>query len=218
MRNLPRFLALAIALAACRGAPAPDRSPQAPPGTPGKLVLQGVPPNARVTLNGRVPTEFDLPPGAHNVVVSAPGSRQFERQVVIAPGGRHTLIVELLALPGGGGRPGPGGEAGGAAHCEEWGVEYNRDNVCFDQRPVPQTPTVVPVPADAPVFPRPVILLIHVSRDGHTLVARVLVPSNDQAFNTQALDVAKNLRWHPAQKNGQPTDAWVQWPFSPLRQ
>ena len=34
--------------------------------------------------------------------------------------------------------------------------------------------------------------------------------------NDQALDLAKGLHWNPAQKNGEPVDAWVQWPFKPV--
>ncbi len=210
MRILPRFLALAALLAACRGAPAPDHASQTRPGTRGTLVLQAVPNNARITLNGQLPTEFDLPPGVHKVVVSAPGFHQFERQVVITQGGRHTLNVELLAVSGGG--------VGRAPQCEQFSPEYNRDNGCFDQRPVPQAPTVVPVPADAQIYPRPVILLVQVSREGATLSARIFVSSNVETFNTQALDVARNMRWSPARKNGQPVDAWVQSAFQPLRQ
>ena len=192
-------------------------TPPPPPGTPGRLVLEGVPPTARVTLNGQPVrgAELDLPPGAHKVVVTAPGFHQYERQVVITPGGRHTLAVSLSAIVAG--RPARGGE-GGAALCEEYGPEYNRDNLCFDTRPVPQTATFVPVPGDAPVFPRAAILLIHVSREGTTLSARVFVPSNVETFNTQALDMARNLRWNPGQKNGEPVDAWVQSSFQPLRQ
>jgi serine/threonine-protein kinase len=195
------------------------RATRPAPGTPGKLVLEGVPPTARVTLNGQPVrgAELDLPPGAHKVVVRAPGFHQFERQVVITPGGRHTMAVSLLAITVGGGRQGAGGE-GGAAQCEEYGPEYNRDNLCFDTRPVPQTATFVPVSADAPIFPRAAILLIHVSREGTTLSARVFVPSNVETFNTQALDMAKNLRWNPGQKNGEPADAWVQSSFQPQRQ
>jgi TonB family protein len=57
-----------------------------------------------------------------------------------------------------------------------------------------------------------------VSRDGTTLEARVFVPSNVETFNNDALEMAKRLRWNPAQKNGEPTEAWVQWPFQPVRQ
>jgi hypothetical protein len=211
-----------MGLAHVDSAPDTARAARPAPGTPGKLVLTGVPPGARVTLNGQPVrgSELDLPPGAHKVVVAAQGYHQFERQVVITPGGRHTLGIELLALGAGGERRpgGTGGEGTGAALCEEYGPEYNKDGLCFDTRPVPQTPTFVPVAADAPVFPRPAILLIHVSRDGGTIAARVFVGSNVETFNTQSLDMAKNLRWNPAQKNGEPVDAWVQWPFQPLRQ
>jgi TonB family protein len=83
---------------------------------------------------------------------------------------------------------------------------------------VPLSLTRIPVPADATIFPRQAILLIHVSREGATLEARVFGPSNLATFNDQAMDMARNLRWNPAQKNGEPVDAWVQWRFEPVRQ
>ena len=83
---------------------------------------------------------------------------------------------------------------------------------------MPLSSTRIPVPADATIFPRQAILLILVSREGTTLEARVFGPSNLDTFNNEALDMAKNLRWNPAQKNGEPVDAWVQWPFQPVRQ
>jgi len=83
---------------------------------------------------------------------------------------------------------------------------------------VPLSLTRIPVPADATIFPRQAILLFHVSRTGETLEARVFIRSNVETFNDQALDVAKTLRWNPALKNGDPVDAWVQWPFQPARQ
>jgi len=83
---------------------------------------------------------------------------------------------------------------------------------------VPLSPTRIPVPADATIFPRQAILLILVSREGTTLEARVFGSSNLDTFNNESLDMAKSLRWNPAQKNGEPVDAWVQWPFQPVRQ
>ena len=102
--------------------------------------------------------------------------------------------------------------------CDQFGPAYNQDNMCFDTRPVPLSSTLIPIPSDAPVFPRQAILLIRVSRDGATLEARVYVPSNVDTFNDQARDMAKTLRWNPAQKNGEPVEAWVQWPFQAVRQ
>jgi TonB family protein len=146
------------------------------------------------------------------VAVHLPGYDAFERQVVIAPGVAKAVSVQLSRAAAGGGGGGEGTKAG---PCEQYGPAYNQDHLCFDTRPVPLSQTYIPVPADAPVVPRAAILLCHVSRSGETIDARVFVPSNVDTFNDQALDVAKTLRWNPAQKDGEPVDAWVQWPFQP---
>ena len=155
-------------------------------------------------------TQGEVPPGTYRLAVRAGGYAPFERQVVIIPGAPSTVRVELESLAAGDSRAGP---------CDVYGPAYNQDHICFDSRPVPLSTTLIPVPADAPIFPRPVTLLIHVSREGATLEARVFgVPSNLDTFNNEALDMARNLRWNPAEKNGDPVDAWVQWPFQPVRQ
>jgi TonB family protein len=183
-----------------------------PPGTPGKLTLQGIPDGARVTVNSQPVkgAQLDLPPGIYKLAVRAAGYDVFERQVVITPGAASTVRVELQ----------PSGTDGSqeSGPCDQYGPAYNQDNLCFDTRPLPLSSTLIPVPVDAPIFPREVILLFHVSRQGETMEARVFVRSNVDTFNDQALDIAKTLRWNPAQKNGEPVDAWVQWPFKPVRQ
>jgi hypothetical protein len=206
------------------GAPRADDSsrPAPAPGTPGRLVLQNVPQGARITVNGQPVrgTQLDLAPGTHKLGVEAIGYRPYERQVAVRPGEPSTLRVELeLATggPGGGGGGGSGGSGGGGP-CDQYGPEYNRGGICFDTRPTPLSATVIPVSQDAAGFPRQAILLIHVSRQGSTLEARIFVPSNLDTFNSQALDMAGALRWNPAVKNGDPIDAWVQWPFQPVRQ
>src|SRR5439155_1452821 len=133
--------------------PAPDTSRRPlPPGTPGRLTLQGVPAGARITLNGqplRGP-QTDVPPGTYQLAVRAAGFAPFERQVVITAGAPSSVKVELQPLGSGDGRSGP---------CEVFGPAYNFDNICFDTRPVPLSQTRIPVPADASVFPRQAILL-----------------------------------------------------------
>ena len=90
---------------------------------------------------------------------------------------------------------------------------------CVSSRFLTVSATRVSVPADAPVFPRPVVLLIRVSPDGATLEARIYgAASNVETFNTQALDMAQMLRWNPATKNSEPVEAWVQQQFVPERQ
>jgi len=183
------------------------------PGAPGHLVLVGLPRGARVTLSGLVfrGPQGDVPPGTYRLVVQATGYATFQRQVVITPGAPSTVRLELQAVAAG-----EDGKGGGP--CDDYGPAYNQDNLCFDTRPVPLSTTRIPVAADATIFPRQAILLLHVSRDGSTLEARVYGRSNLDTFNNQALDMAKSLRWNPAQKNGDPVDAWVQQPFVPERQ
>jgi len=192
-----------------RTATPPVHTPVAPPGTPGKLVLQGVPQGARVLVDGQQVrgNSVDVPPGVHRLNVRAAGYQTFDRQVIISPGEASTVKVQLEAS--GDDQVGP---------CDQFGPAYNQDNLCFDTRPIPLSPTLIPVAADAPIFPRQAILLIKVSREGVTVESRVYAPSNVETFNDQARDMARTLRWNPAQKNGEPVEAWVQWRFQPVRQ
>ncbi len=183
-----------------------------PPGTLGRLTLQGLPAGARVTLNG-MPfrgSQGDVPPGTYRLAVRASGFEPYDRQVVITPGAPSTVRIDL--------QPGSGEGGSDAGPCDQYGPAYNQDHLCFDTRPLPLSLTRIPVPADATIFPRQAILLIHVSKEGTTLEARVFGPSNLDTFNNEALDMAKTLRWNPAQRNGEPVDAWVQWIFQPVRQ
>ncbi len=189
-------------------AAAPQPPPPPPEGTPGRLVLQNLPKGARITIDGQQVrgNQVDLPPGVRHVMVRATGYQTYDRQVIITAGETYNVRVDMQTSDD---DSGP---------CDKFGPAYNQDNLCFDRRPGPLSATLIPVQADATIFPRPVILLVHVSRDGETLEARVYAPSNVETFNNDALEMAKRLRWNPAQKNGEPTDAWVQWPFQPVRQ
>ncbi len=195
-----------------------------PAGTPGRLVLGGtIPGDARITMDGQAVrgTQLDLPPGTHKLAVRATGYNLYEKQVLITPGATSTVAIELKKTQqgGGGGDGDAGGQArGGAGSCDRYGPDYNQDNMCFDTKPIPLQPTFVPIPADATETPRAAILLIKVSSDGLTLDVREFVGSNVATFTNQAIDMAKTLRWQPAQKNGDPVDAWVQYQFLPRRQ
>ena len=186
----------------------PQPPPPPAPGTPGRLVLQNVPTGARISIEGQPVrgTQVDLSPGVHRLTVRAVGYQTYDRQVIITPGETYNVRLDMQT------------SEDDAGPCDRFGPAYNQDNLCFDTRPVPLSPTLIPVAQDASVFPRQAILLVRVSRNGTTQEARVFVPSNVETFNNEALDMAKNLRWNPAQKNGEPTEAWVQWPFQPVRQ
>jgi len=124
-----------------------------------------------------------------------------------------TIELQRPTVVGGGSNAGSG-----AVTCDTYGPTYNRDGSCFDSRPAPLAAPRVPLPAGTTDTPRLVIVLVHVSQDGSTVDARVLTPSNDTAFTSLALEFAKQLKWTPAQKNGEPVDAWTQQQILPSRQ
>ncbi|HMA42121.1 MAG TPA: protein kinase [Gemmatimonadales bacterium] len=193
--------------------------PAVTPGTPGRLVLQGAfPADAHVTMDGQTVrgNQLDLPPGTHKLAVRAAGYVTYERAVLVAPGSiatvavtlqRSRLVGDTVAPPGG----------GAASSCDQFGPTYNQDNACFDTRPAPLTAPYVLLAPDATETPRLAILLVKVSREGETLEARVFVGSNVTTFTNAALDLAKGLRWNPAQKNGEAVDAWTQLQVLPQR-
>ena len=182
--------------------------PAVPPGTPGRLTLRNVPRGARITVNGQpvAGTSLELPPGTHRVAVQATGGQPYEQQVTILAGGTHTVDVPRSAA-------GPPVDP-----CGEPGPAYNQGNVCWDTRANPLSAPFIPVDSNATRTPRPAILYIKVSRDGTPLDTRVVVPSDVATFTTQALDLARQLRFNPAQKNGEPVESWVQVQFQPVRQ
>jgi serine/threonine-protein kinase len=191
------------------------------PGTPGRLTLLGtIPDGAKVTMDGQPVkgTQLDLPPGTHKLAVHADGWQPLERAVLITPGSTNSVTVELQRVTVVGGGSNAGGGSTGPVTCATYSPTYNRDGSCFDTRPAPLVAPRVPLPAGTADMPRLVIVLVHVSQDGSTADARVLAPSNDSAFTQLALDFAKQLKWTPAQKNGEPVDAWTQQQILPLRQ
>ena len=200
------------------GAPAP---PAIAPGTPGRVVLQGaLPAGAHVTMDGQLvrSTQLELAPGTHKLAVRAAGYVTYERQVLVAPGATATVALELQKARLIGDSAGAGGGAARvAAPCNQFGPAYNQDNACFDTRPAPLMAPYVQLSPDATETPRLAILLVKVSRDGATLETRVIVPSNVATFTDAALDLARRLRWNPAQKDGQPVDAWTQLQVLPQR-
>jgi hypothetical protein len=195
-----------------------------PAGTPGRLLLAGaIPADAHVTMDGQTVrgTQLDLPPGTHKLAVRAAGYANYERQVLVAPGGTATVAIELQksrVIPAGDESGGAGGAGGDASSCDRFGPSYNQDNVCFDTRPAPLSAPYIFLPADATETPRLAILLVKVSREGTTLETRVFMASNVATFTTQALDFAKQLHWTPAQKDGEPVVAWTQLQVLPQRQ
>jgi hypothetical protein len=159
-----------------------------------------------------------LPAGQHVLAVSAPRFNFYSESIVIRAG--DTLSVSPRLTPIGAPvveaapAPTPAPAAPRATSCVP-GAGYNRDGSCFDERPKPVSPPYVPVPETVQGTPRPSIMWVKVSTEGRTLDVRRLRPSNDEAFEVAALDLAWSLTWHPAVKNGAPVEAWTQMIFPP---
>ena len=105
-----------------------------------------------------------------------------------------------------------------AVICAEPGPEYNRGRACFDTPPAPTVAPFINLAADATEVPRRVILAVHVSPEGTTLEARVVMASDVDSITNRAVEMAKSLQWTPAMKSGTPVDAWIQQQFVPRRQ
>ena len=114
-------------------------------------------------------------------------------------------------------KPKPGPPQSLAVICAEPGPEYNRGRACYDTPPAPTVAPFINLPADATEVPRRVILAVHVSPEGTTLEARVVMASDVDSITTRAVEMAKNMQWTPALKAGTTVDAWIQQQFVPRR-
>jgi serine/threonine protein kinase len=181
-------------------------APGPPPGTPGQLVLAGLPDSAEVTMDGEAVhgTLLALAPGSHKLTVQAPGYVRYEGMVLVTPGGHDTTRVRLRKMRV-------------EASCTEYGRDYNSNDSCFDTRPTPLGSPIIELPPDATDVPRPAILLVHVSAEGETVDASIFTGSNTESFNTQALALAKSLKWSPARKDGHPVESFVQFQVVPRK-
>ncbi len=181
----------------------------------GRLILQGLPARARVTIDGRQVEgdTFTLEPGSKRVVVSAPGYEQFSATVAVARGADTTVVVQMQrARPervGEPARPQP------ADYCSAPGPDYNRDHSCYDAPPRALAAPLVPIDERIQGEPSPAILWVLVSAEGRPLRVQAAAHSDDPVFTQLAQDFALSLRYNPAQKDGRPVEGWVQMLFLP---
>ncbi|GBD31250.1 Serine/threonine-protein kinase PrkC [bacterium HR33] len=183
----------------------------------GRLILQGLPARAKVTIDGQ---EVDrdtliLEPGSKRVVVNAPGYEQFSATVAVARGADTTLVVRMRRA-----QPEPAREPARREvedYCSAPGPNYNRDGACYDAPPRALAAPLVPIDDRIQGMPSPAILWVLVSAEGRALRVEVAEPSDNPVFTRYARGFALTLLYNPAQKNGQPVEGWVQMRFVPRR-
>jgi len=201
----------------------PSSSPAAPPptgapaGPPGFLRIVGLPRGSTVLVDDVAPdsTPIRLNPGPHVVAISAP-QHVFYVDTVNIRSSLELTFTPLLTPVGEplrterGGTQTLGPVDTSVPTCDRPGPGYNKDQLCWDVRPLPVLPPRVPVPATLTPLPGPVILLVKVNADGTTAEVAVLRPSESEAFNGMAADYAATMRWRPATKDGVAVVAWTQ--------
>jgi TonB family protein len=168
------------------------------PENAGYLMVSGVGPLGRVWIDGTSGRGLEhwLPPGAHELIVEAPGFERYRAELRIQVGDtvRHQVRMQE------------------AAQCERLGSGYNRGGLCFDTpaRVDESQSLLVPLPADVPGNPRgPITLRLDVLADGSVRQAVPHTPSGVPEFDIAALEYARTLRFVPARKAGSPVRSFV---------
>ncbi|HXY70571.1 MAG TPA: protein kinase [Gemmatimonadales bacterium] len=99
--------------------------------------------------------------------------------------------------------------------CRDYGYG-NPNRACFDTRPqLLASPTIPWTGQGKP--PTPATFWIQVGTTGAIEKVVPLQTSNQSDFSTAALAAAQTLKFNPAQKGGQPVEAWTQVPISPAQ-
>jgi hypothetical protein len=181
------------------------------------LRIVGLPRGSTVLVDDIAPdsTPIRLNPGRHIVAISAP-QHVFYVDTVNIRSSLELTFTPLLTPVGEplrterGGTQTLGPVDTSVATCDKPGPGYNKDQLCWDVRPLPVIPPRVPVPASMAPLPDPVVFLVKVNADGTTAEVATLRPSASDAFNSLASDYAATMHWRPATKNGTPVAAWTQ--------
>ena len=166
-------------------------------------------------------TPVTLSPGPHVVAISAPLHLFFVDTVNIRSGLELTYAPELTPV-GEPLRPRVRAAQGlppldtTAINCEQLGLGYNRNQVCWDTRAAPVAPPRVTVPASMTPLPSPATLAVKVNIDGTTAEVAMLRPSDSAEFNDMASRYVMTMRWTPAKKQGAPVVGWTQIRLEPI--
>jgi hypothetical protein len=171
------------------------------------LRMSGVPAGAVVKVDSVTADSLvvRLPPGSHNVAVTASGYRRLVKSVEVTADSMLDLSGDLAAAKI---RIDP---------CRYPGEQYNASDECYDQLPSRISGSAeVELPADFVGTPRPSILWVKVSPDGRTIEVQPSQRSSRQ-FEELAVRQAESMTWNPATKDGRPVAGWLQVEIRPAR-
>jgi serine/threonine protein kinase len=197
----------------------------------GGVVFTGVPKGARLFVDadpqGYVDTALWLDIGTHKIRVRASNYRDFDLAVQVPKADTATYAVAMTRAaapppvtqraepaPVTQPPPRPSAPAGQCADPRE--RTYNLNNVCWDQAPRLVGTPFITVDAAQVRSSRPVFVLVHVGTDGRAQEAfPIRREGDDLNFLRIAVQHARNARYAPATKGGQPVASFFQFRFAP---
>jgi hypothetical protein len=223
----------------------PAAAPGVPRPSTGTLVVRNAPVGARFRLNAEEPSasdSFTVEPGMHKVEISAAGYENYTESATVGPGEKIVLQATMIRRPAppAGSRPPaappvtaqtrpqpqrqapparatPVVQPPGSPHCElPTTPGYNANNICFDTRPVLETP-FVQVPEGVEGTPSASIIWVLVTAEGVGQRVVGVRPSSSPQFHIAAMSHARSVQYRPAEKDGKPVTAWAQFQFPPKR-
>ncbi len=136
------------------------------------------------------------------------------RQATYQPATKAGLPVEAWTTVPVAIRSGAGSKTAVAlpAQCRTHG--YNPGKICWDTRAQPLAAPSAPWHGQGTV-PTPATFWVQVSETGTVESVIPIATSSDGEFSTAALTAAQSMKFNPAQKSGQPVEAWTQIAISP---
>ena len=170
----------------------------------GTLILEGVSPRARVTVDGELKEgpRLTLDAGSRRIEITQPGFEKHTMTVAIPRGRDTTVTVTMQRLaPVGGGAP--------ADVCSNPGPNYNKDGACYDAAPRATVAPLVALDEQVQGEPKPVFLWVKVSEHGRGLTYQIIEHSGNERFDRLAAGFALSIQYNPAQKNGKPVEGWT---------
>jgi predicted Ser/Thr protein kinase len=196
----------------------PDPTPPPPTGPDGTLRLEGtIPSGAQVRIAGRtIPaTGGKLPPGRHNLAITATGYQPYNAVITITSNQvqRHTVTM-VAAAP-----PDTTTRAPRTADCSRWQVSNNNPGqACWDSRPQPRTAPTATAPADCQRPPQRVSMVVRVSASGDVIGTPFPYRNSGcSALDQAAAAAVSDVAFLPAQKDGRAVEAYVVIPVTVRR-
>ncbi len=205
-------------------APPPAPPPAAPPasvpatlntsGPHGTVSVEGnIPATAHITIDGvpQTGSHFKVPVGQHTLEIAAQGYTTYSNHITVQA--NRTIPVPVTMTPATAAAPpappaAPGGAAGLNPRCANAIFNLAQRNHCWDTKPSPMSPPIVPAPASCTGRVTPAAILLNVSATGEVTTAAVNKSSSCADFNARAVAQVQDMTFRAATRGGVAVPSW----------